>query len=279
MSTTDQFTPALQAYQGIQAEFQPGEKPLHIDARNSPPESPPDLVSILPNESLQLGLSEEGFPLMLNVYDPAPGSLLVAGDEGSGKTAFLQSLAETSAFQDPGEIQFGVLTPFPEEWKRLEALPNCMGVWPTDHLAASDFLSQMISWANVLPSSRQAVLVLFEDLDLLTSGNNKVQQDLRLLLMSGPERQIWPIVTVNPGKLTRLENWLGYFQTRILGQIKHPQTASLLTGDTKINLATLLPGIQYGLSHLEGWQIFRLPPVKKYSSLFMDFSSIGRSMS
>jgi hypothetical protein len=262
MSTNDQFFLALQAYQEIKAELHQSEESLQVVSENFTPEPPTDQVAMLTGGSLLLGLAEDGLPLLLDLYDPAPGPLLVAGDGGSGKTAFLQSLAQASASQNPGEIQFGVLTPFPEEWTGLESLPNCMGIWPAYHLATSDFLSQMVSWADILPSSRQAVLVLFDGLDLLTSSNIKVQHDLRWLLMCGPERHVWPIVTVNPGRLTRLETWLNYFQTRILGRVKHPQTARLLAGDTKINLATLLPGTQFGLSRPEGWLIFRLPPVE-----------------
>ncbi len=81
--------------------------PLRIPLRCRPPVS---------RGSLLLGLAEDGLPVLLDLYDPAPGPLLVAGDGGSGKTAFLQSLARATGLQDPGDIQFGVVTPFPEEW-------------------------------------------------------------------------------------------------------------------------------------------------------------------
>ena len=74
----------------------------------------------LPGGSLLLGLAEDGLPVLLDLYDPAPGPLLVAGDGGSGKTAFLQSLARAAGLQDSSDIQFGVITPFPEEWISLE---------------------------------------------------------------------------------------------------------------------------------------------------------------
>jgi len=183
----------------------------------------------------------------------------VAGDGGSGKTAFLRSLAQASDLQNPGEIQFGMLTPFLEEWAVLETLSNCLGIWPAYHVAACNFLSQLVSWAYVLPKCQQVVLILFDGLDLLAASGLQVQQDLRWLLMYGPERQIWLVVTVNPGRLTRLENWLVYFRTRILGHVKRPQTARLLVGDPEIDLAALLPGRQFGLLRPEGWLKFCLP--------------------
>ena len=106
------------------------------------------------------------------------------------------------------------------------------------------------------------MLVLFDGLDLLTSSGFQIQHDLRWLLIYGPERQVWPVVTVNPGRLTCLETWLAYFHTRILGQVKNPQTARLLADDPKISLAALLPGKQFGLSRPEGFLKFRLTPVE-----------------
>ncbi len=271
MSTTDQFSLALQPHQDIKAELRQNESSLPVTVSGagtettteySTPQPPENQISTLPDGSIQLGLAEDGLPVLMNLYDPAPGPLLVAGDGGSGKTAFLQSLAQASDFQTPGEVQFGVLTPFPEEWTAQEALPNCMGIWPAYHSVASKLLCQLVSWAEVLPGSRQAVLILFDGLDLLTSGGFQIQRDLRWLLLYGPERQVWPVVTVNPGRLARLATWLDYFQTRVLGQVKRQQTARLLVGDPQIDLARLQPGRQFGLSRPDGWLRFWLPPVQ-----------------
>ncbi len=261
MSTTDQFLFALQAYPEIKADLSRDGSPLPVPAQISSPKTLAGQVATLPGGSILLGLAEDGLPLLLNLYDPAPGPLLVAGDGGSGKTAFLQSLAQASNLQNPGEVQFGVLTPFPEEWTEQGVSPNCLGIWPAYHPAACSFMSRLVSWAQVLPDIHQAVLVLFDGLDLLTASSFQIRHELRWLLMYGPERHVWPVVTVNPGRLARLETWLDYFQTRILGQVKRQQTARLLVDDPEINLAGLLPGRQFGLSRPEGWLKFWLPPV------------------
>jgi hypothetical protein len=269
MPTTDQISISLKAYQQIHPDLSQGEAYEVDEAAISNLKSPPNEATIpLLCGSLQLGLSENGLPLLLDLYDPASGPLLVAGDGGSGKTTFLQSLAQSSSdIQDPGEVQFGVLTPFPEEWSALEALPNCMGIWPAFHAAARNFLSQLVSWADVLPGTRQVILILFDGLDLLTTSGFQGQHDLRWLLTYGPRRHVWPVVTVNPGRLPRLDTWLDYFPTRVLGRVKRPQTANLLLSDPQIKLAELSPGRQYGLSRPEGWLKFQLPSVYKKESL------------
>jgi hypothetical protein len=262
MSTTDQFFLNLQTYQEIHAEIRQNEASLPVEAISISDTPANQGSSLLAGGSLQLGLTENGLPLQLDLYDPAPGPLLVAGDGDSGKTAFLQSLAQVSNFQDPGDIQFGVLTPFPEEWTALDALPNCLGIWPAFHSAAREFLSRLVSWADALRGSRQVVLALFDGLDLLTASGFKSQNDLRWLLTYGPRMKVWPVVTINPGRLPHLETWLDYFQMRVLGQVKRPQTARLLVSDPEINLAALIPGRQYCLSRPGGVQKFWLPSIE-----------------
>jgi hypothetical protein len=262
MSTTDQFLLALEAYQEIQAELRQEERLMPVTQETASPEASAAQPAAIPDGSLLLGMAEDGLPVLLDLYNPAAGPLLVAGDGGSGKTVFLQSLARASNLQDPGDVQFGVLTPFPEEWTALETLPNCLGIWPAYHPSAQGFLSQLVSWTGALPKTRQAVLLLFDGLDLMTGSNFQYQPDLRWLLMYGPERQAWPVVTVNPGRLTHLQTWLDYFHTRIIGQMKRVHNDWLLVDDPEISLADLLPGRQFGLSRPDGWLKFWLPPLE-----------------
>jgi hypothetical protein len=262
MSTTDQFLLALDAYQEIQAELRHEQPPLPVSPDASPAETPKAKPSSLPGGSLLLGMVEDGLPLLLDLYDPAPGPLLVAGDGGCGKTAFLHSLARAAGLQDPGDIQFGVVTPFPEEWTALESLPHCLGVWPAYHPSAQLFLGQLVSWAETLPATCQAILLLFDGFDLMSGSDIQSHHDLRWLLLYGPERHIWPVVTVNPARLARLQNWLEYFHTRLIGQVKNAHNARMLTDDSRASLADLLPCKQFALSQPGCLLKFWLPPLE-----------------
>jgi hypothetical protein len=262
MSTSDQFLIALQAYQEIQAELLQEQQPLPQVAQAAKADISVSQAASLPGGSLLLGMAEDGLPVLLDLYDPAPGPLLVAGDGGSGKTAFLQSLARASDLQDPGDIQFGVLTPFPEEWTMLETLPDCLGVWPAYHPSASAFLSQLVGWAQALSGTRQALLLLFDGFDLMTGSSMQSQHDLRWLLMYGPERHVWPVISINPARLAHLQTWLDYFHTRVLGQVKHKHNARHLLDNPQVNLEDLLPGKQFGLSQSGSWLKFWLPSLE-----------------
>lgn len=225
-------------------------------------EKPPVRVAFpLLHGSLQLGVAENGLPILIDLYDPTPGSLLVAGDGSGGKTTLLQSLALGSDFQDPGEILFGVLTPFPEEWSGLEVLSNCLGIWPAYHSSARHFLAQLVSWADVLPGTRQVVVLMVDGFDLLIANGFHDQNDLRWLLTYGPRRQVWPVISINPGRLPRPETWLDYFQTRILGRVKRPQTTQLLGVGPEFDLSDLSQKGQYGLWQKDCLVKFHLPSV------------------
>ena len=215
--------------------------------------------SPFPQRFLRLGKAEDGKPVLLDLLDPAQGPVLVAGDEGGGKSAFLQSVTVGSDLEDPGDILFGVLTPFPEEWSGLEVLSNCLGIWAAYHLSARHFLSQLVSWAAVLPYTHQVVILLVDGLDLLLANGFHDQNDLRWLLTYGPRRQVWPVISVNPGKLPHPASWLDYFPTRIIGRVKRPQTAQLLVAPSRIDLGEISQKGQYGYWRSDSWLKFKLP--------------------
>jgi len=262
MSATDQFLLALQAYQEIRAELHQDEQPIPVTLPNPKRELAGPQAASIPGGSLLFGMADDGLPVLLDLYDPAPGPILVAGDGGSGKTAFLRSLARATEIHDPGDVQFGVLTPFPEEWIGLETLPNCLGIWPAYHPAAHRFLSQLVNWAETLPETRQVLLLLFDGFDLVAGNGYYARPDLHWLLSHGPERQVWPVVSVNPGRLGHVSSWLDYFHTRVIGRVKQAYNARLLVADRQVNLADLLPGQQFGLSQPHGCLKFWLPPLE-----------------
>lgn len=251
MSLTDQFLLALQAYQEIRAELRQPETAL------------PDLEIEAPAEgNLLLGLGEDGRLLTLDLYDPAPGPLLVAGDGGCGKTSLLHALARAS--QSTPDVQFGALTPFPEEWQGCESLPNSLGVWPAYHPSAGDFLAQVAGWAESLSETRQVILLFVDGLELMHL-DSPARYHLRWLLQNGPERQVWPFVSVNPARLGRLGSLPDHFETRLLGRVRRRQSASLLCGDPAPDLAALLPPMQFCYFSPQGSLRFWLPPLEGVS--------------
>lgn len=254
MTTTDQVLLTIETMPATRTEAD--KKPMR--------ESIPRLILPtsfeIPDGSLLLGQSIDGQPVLLNLYDSQPGPILVTGDAAGGKTRFLQSLARMSDMQDPGDITFGVVTPFPEEWKILEAQSNCLGIWPVYHPSAMRFLSLLAGWSEWMPKTRQVVILFLDGLDLVMGGGFQSLRALRKLVRRGPQRQVWPIISSNAGRLGHLRSWVGYFHTCILGQVKNPRSAPLLAGWDSTEQASHLDSGQYLINNAQNWVKFHLPP-------------------
>lgn len=88
------FSLALQALEELKPELvdkypQPSfkENPslmLHTPSLNAVL----DEIGLMPHEALFMGVASDGLPVLLNLQDPSPGPILVAGDSGVGKTDF-----------------------------------------------------------------------------------------------------------------------------------------------------------------------------------------------
>ena len=216
----------------------------------------------LPREALLLGLAADGLPVLLNLHEPHPGPLLVAADPGAGKTSLLQMIAQAAAdMHTPGEVQFGVVTNYPDEWGHLTEVEHCVGIFPTYHDAAIDFLNSLSGWAHANKGSDQAILLLVDDLESMEHIDFDARQTLRWLLLRGPARRVWPILTLNAERATKVDSWLEAFRTRILGHIQDDHTAGKLSGISNTSLSHLQAGLQFALREGDGWLKFWIPEV------------------
>lgn len=267
MSITNQLATALPVFQKPQSELGP-------QAWRNPTFPAPRMDQLLednswlPDDSLLLGMGEDNRPLSLDVYDPRTGSILITGDKHCGKTAFLRMLAYSANLKmGSGEIQFLVLTHATHEWREVEGLPGCMGVWPAGHVLAARSLNRLIPWCgHDREDARTVVLLLIDGLDTLILSDSIARPELRWLFRYGPEYRIWTIATFNAGRLPRFASWCEYFGLMIFGSIRQPRLAGILTGVNDSKLSSLLPGIQFSLRKPEGWMKFWIPSIDERTS-------------
>jgi DNA translocase FtsK/SpoIIIE-like protein len=217
-------------------------------------------IGSLPTEGLFLGIATDGLPVLLNLHDSHPGPLLVAGDAGSGKTAFLQTIAHSVAqTHSANDIQFGVITNYPEEWDKIESTPHRFGVFPVGHNSTQEFVGSLTSWAHSNKNTNQSILLLVDDLESVASLDLETLQNFRWLLLRGPARRVWPIVTLNAPRYGQILAWLQNFRTRIFGRVGNGQVAEALSGDKASGLDQLEARIQFSLRENENWLRFWLP--------------------
>jgi hypothetical protein len=216
----------------------------------------------LPREALLLGLASDGLPVLLNLHDPHPGPLLLAADPGAGKTDLLQMIAQAAAgMHEAGDVQFGAVTNYPDEWGHLAELEHCVGIFPTYHNSAIDFLSSLSGWAHANKGSQQSILLLIDDLESMEHIDFDARQTLRYLLLRGPARRVWPIISMNAERALRVEPWLEAFRTRIFGNIQSERTAESLSGIPGSTLQHLQAGLQFALREGDDWLKFWIPEV------------------
>ena len=216
----------------------------------------------LPSEALLLGLASDGLPVLLNLHDPLPGPLLLAADPGAGKTALLQLVAQAAALMHaPGEVQFGVVTNYPDEWGHLAELEHCVGIFPTYHDSTIDFISSLSGWAHSNKGGSQSILLLVDDLESMEHIDAGARQSLRWLLLRGPSRRVWPLISLNAQRAGKVEPWLEAFRTRVFGHIQADRAAESLTGVPGTTFQGLQAGLQFALREGDGWLKFWIPQV------------------
>jgi len=217
-------------------------------------------IGSLPREALFLGIASDGLPVLLNLHDPAPGPLLITGDQGSGKTDFLLSIAHSLIkTHRPTDLQYGVITSQPNEWSEIENTSHCVGIFSINDTSAQDLIVSMTSWAHQSKNVRQSVLLMVDDLEAITRQEFDALQNFRWLLARGTSRRVWPIIAMNAGRYGQVLSWIPIFRTRIFGCIKNEGVATALGGNKESELDQLEAPNQFSLRENDSWLRFKLP--------------------
>jgi hypothetical protein len=216
----------------------------------------------LPPHSLFLGVANDGLPVLLNISDSVPGPMLIIGDEGSGKSGLLRVIARsTDEIHSSKDVQYGVITTRPDEWKSTEGSPNRVEVFPADDPGAEEFVHTLAEWAHSNHGEKQSVLLFIDDLSALMNMDASARQDLRWLLLRGPSRKVWPIATLHPRRAPDVHPWTSFFHTRLFGRISDPRDLNNLAGGAKPRLETLDGGTEFMLREGNDWLKFWIPSI------------------
>ncbi len=189
-------------------------------------------ASPLPHTALFLGLAEDGLPVLLDLYDPIPGPILVIADRASGKTTLLQMIARAAELShEPSIVQFGIITQHTNEWENFQGNKSAVGIYSTQEDSTRELLQSLVTWAHNNKGEGQSILLLIDDLEAITKLDQQTEQNLRWLLLRGPSRRIWPVVTINASRAREIEAWLGFFRTRLFGIIRDAEDARFIAND------------------------------------------------
>jgi len=257
MSQTNRFALTLETL----AELAPQIRAAHADPGPGLPSLSEVLAeySPLPQSALFLGLADDGLPVLLNLRDPVPGSLLIAGDEHSGKTALLKNIARAvDHVHRPNDVKYTILTEHPDEWKGFEKSENCEGILSLQSNDTIRYIQTLVEWGYKNKNNRLSLLLLIDGLDVVTRVE-ELHQQLRWLLLRGPAHNIWPIITLNARLSNNVKLWLEAFRTRLFGYIQNGSDVESLTGLRDLSFQDLLAGSQFAMHEGNIWLPFWVP--------------------
>jgi hypothetical protein len=219
-------------------------------------------IGPLPPGALFLGLADDGLPVLLNLWDPKPGPILVTGDPEAGKTDFLKTITSfVVSTHQPHEIQYAVITERPVEWKNYVNYDHCIGVFSMVQKSTVDLIQALVIWVEMNRSSRQAVMLLVDGMEDFVYLNNGLGLNFQTLLMHGPAKRIWPVVTFTPGRFQGADtSWLKYFRTRMFGYMKNV-SFRLKDSVSCFDFEALSKGVEFSMKENAKWIKFRIPRI------------------
>ena len=219
-------------------------------------------ASPLPREALFLGMADDKLPVLLNLNDPIPGPILIASDQSSGNTKFMQMIARAAEIlHSSAEIQYGVITQNAEEWAGFQENQVNAGIYSTQNSNTHEFLQSLFDWAHNNKGEEQSILLLIDNLESMKNMDPQAEQNLRWLLLRGPSRHVWPIVTVNAHNARNVEAWLTFFRTRVFGRIQNTQDSNFIAGNASETLNDLPSGSQFAMREGNKWLKFWSPSI------------------
>lgn len=255
-----QFALALEALAELKSDVIPS--PLRAKLMPAAPDLDRVLAGIgpLPRDALFLGVASDELPVLLNLRDPLPGPILITGDAGSGKTAFLRTIMESARrTHQRDSLQVVVITGHIDEWEGTEKSPLLAGLFSSNQGGAQDAIHSLAAWAHAKENRYQSILLLVDDLESVTQMDFEIVQTLRWLLLRGPSRGVWPLVTLEAGRYGGIIPWLPSFRTRLFGRIEDERVAGALGADRASGVDRLEARIQFSLRENGNWVRFWVP--------------------
>ena len=177
----------------------------------------------VPHYSALIGMCEDGLPFLFDLKDPSAGSILIVGDENSGKTRLLQTvLSSASALNPPEDVMFYVITTNPGRYQSMEKAGNCNTVLSAYDRLASELVVELAELTEERRYGRNrgnVEILAIDDLAAFVQNNDyEVNAYLKWLVEHGPRSAVWSIATILPAQAWRIRGGLmEAFGTQLTG--------------------------------------------------------------
>lgn len=206
-----------------------------------------------------LGACEDGLPFLLDLDNPEPGSLLVAGDRGCGKTRLLQAvLTSAVVLNSPEEVAYSILAYDPFEYAGAARMVHCQELAAVDDPLQSDVIAALTDLATQRRHGDwrgPAMLLVIDDLaTCLQYLDDQSFAHLYWLVRHGPQLRIWTLASLASETIDQVdERLLAAFPTRLLGSVHSSRMATYLARDPHSLAGDLVSGSQFCVPFAGEW--------------------------
>lgn len=206
-----------------------------------------------------VGMCEDGLPFILDFTNPAPGSLLVAGDTGSGKRQLIDSLLQSiSRFNNPSRFKIQHVS---QEAENIQVTSSEDIL--SDHSLDTETLATLIrSFSaeielrkkNNLEDHPVQILVVDDLLALVARMDTETLSLFHRIIKHGPRNRLWTIAGLNSCDIPVLEpRILEAFRTHLICGIQDRKLAHELSGNRRLNTRDLEFGSQFFVPYGDQW--------------------------
>lgn len=213
--------------------------------------------------TIYLGLCDDGLPLTLNLTNPAPGSILIAGDSESGKTRLLRSVLSSVTMTSPADqVLFFILAKDRHEYTDIAELDNCKKLLAYQDKAAARLIPDLfeeIEKRRTQSSDLVVILAIEELAQYLHTLDASLLSQLLRLVKHGPRLGIWVLATLSSADLDQIDPAVvEAFRTHLIGYLADAVQTTYLAHDPTCPAAEISKGIQWLVSMSGYWVPFRI---------------------
>lgn len=204
----------------------------------------------LPAHSLFLGVCEDGLPLLMDLTNPSPGSLLVVGDDLAANRNLLRTALASLAWSwTPGDVQIEVITTEARPYTAFRARPGFLRLTSPYTPQAVDLVWHFASSASrrAARPGRGTQLLVIDDLEaLLTQLDADGMNALAWLVRNGPQVLTWVLASFDARRFRQVDDQvLSAFPTRLSGYLPSLRFSEILSGLPSEVTAALASGAQF----------------------------------
>jgi hypothetical protein len=219
----------------------------------------------LPLKSILLGISEDEWPVLIDLADPGIRPIIILGDSRSGKTHLLKIILQSAINQAPeNAMQFAVIDPdhqFDNILKQAEDKDLCLF---STHAQVNEIREKVLKLAEITEKrhtkqqQNNDILFIIDGLDILQTLDMDTQHSLEWLFKFGPYAHVWPIVSLNSEKAANFSRWIRLFPMRLLTHMPK-QTGHRFGLFEGVDTGQILPRKQFCVHLPSGWLTFWVP--------------------